>query len=288
MDTIPLMLLALHLLALGVATIIFLGMIVLQRRARAVQPMAPAGDTLLSTNPVRTRRPAVWLAIRSSNPKAVQAALGVSYPAPCPWTEGITGEHEFFIGPPVNGWIVVTGSGLPRPGHDVDRCFHFLIQLSRVLSHIQFFVADPVSHHHAWVQVENGAVKRAYAWTGETVWNQGTKSLAEMELNMKCFGYGEAAGTDAAATERNAAINVAKVPLLATRWSIAPMAIDGNLQSPADGIAGKSSFLCRIRLRRRGACRKVRRKEKGNPCHSALNWNSKSIPRSSRSRTARR
>lgn len=231
------MLFALHLLALGVVTIIFLGMIVMHRRARTMQLMAPAGGTLLSTNPKSTPRPAVWLAIRSSNPKAVQAALGVGYPVPCSWTEGITGEHEFFIGPPVNNWIIVTGSSLPQPGHDVDRCFHFLIQLSRVLGHVQFFMGDSVSHHHAWVRVENGTVKRAYAWTGETVWNQGARSLAEMELNMKCFGYGQAAGRDDAAT------NVGKVPSLATRWSIDPMAIDRNLQSPADGIAGKSSFL---------------------------------------------
>lgn len=235
------MLLALHLLALGVVTIIFLGMIVLHRRARAAQQRAQTDDGWFSSNPEHRLLPAVWLAVRSSNPKAVQVALGVNYPAPCSWTEGIAGEHEFFIGAPVKGWIIVTGSGLPQPDHDVDRCFHFLVRLSRVLGQVQFFLADPVLHHHAWAHVENGTVTRAYAWAGGTVWNQGVKSLAEIELNMKCFGYGEDAGMDGTTTENGAAANAGKVPFLAARWSMNPLAVGENWQDAADGIAGKSS-----------------------------------------------
>jgi hypothetical protein len=93
-------------------------------------------------------------------------------------------------------------------------------------------------HHHAWVRVENGVVKRAHAWTGETVWNQGAKSLAEIELNMKCFGYGEDAGIEAAA-------NVRKVSSLAARWSFDPAAVDETLQNSTNGIAGKASRFCR-------------------------------------------
>ena len=61
-------------------------------------------------------RPASWLAIRSQNPQAVRDALGLDHFTPCPWVEGLTGGHGFFIGAPVNGWIIVTGSGLPDPG----------------------------------------------------------------------------------------------------------------------------------------------------------------------------
>ncbi len=237
------MLLALHMLALGVVTIIFVGMIVLNRRARLVQQTAQSGNNLISDGPNPTPYPVMWLAIRSSNPRAVQTALGVGCSTPCSWKEGITGEHEFFIGPPVSNWIIVTGSGLPHPGHDVDRCFHFLVRLSRALDHVQFFVADPVLRHHAWVRVEKGSVKRAYAWMGRTVWAQGAKSLAEMELNMKCFDYDVDPEMNEA-TEDIAAVNVRKISSLAARWSVDPMAWDGNLQDIADGIAGKSSFFC--------------------------------------------
>ncbi len=83
-------------------------------------------------------------------------------------------------------------------------------------------MADPVLHHHAWARVENGVVTRAYAWVNETVWNQGAKTLAEIELNMKCFGYGEDAGMDDATMEEYAAANVGKMPSLAARWSFDP------------------------------------------------------------------
>jgi hypothetical protein len=237
------MLFALHLLALGVGTVMFLGMIILHRRARALPQTAQAGGILFSANSRFAHHPAVWLVIRSSNPQAVQAAFGLGYPTPCTWAEGIAGEHEFFIGSPVNDWILVTGSGLPHPGNDVDRCFHFLIRLSRVVGQVQFFMADPVLHHHAWARVENGVVTRAYAWVNETVWNQGVKSIAEIELNMKCFSYGEDTGMDDATMEEYAAANVEQIPSLSARWSFDPSVTGGNWQSPADGIAGKSSRL---------------------------------------------
>jgi hypothetical protein len=235
------MLLALHLLALGVGMIIFVGMIVLHRRTRAMQARAQADGGSFSLGTELNHRPALWLALRSSNPKAVQAALGLGYPKPCPWTEGMTGKHEFFISPPVNDWIIVTGSGLPHPGHDVDHCFHLLVRLSRELGHVQFFMVDPVLYHHAWIRVENGIVARAYAWVNETIWNQGQKSLAEIELNVQSPGYGENAGTDG----WTAAANAEKVPALAARWSLDPAAIDGNCQVPATGMVGKSLGFCR-------------------------------------------
>lgn len=243
-DTVPLMLLALHLLALGVVAVIFLGMIILHRRARLLQRTGQTANGLPLREAEFTLRPAIWLAIRSSHPKAVQTALGLGRPTPCSWREGLTGEHDFFIGSPVNNWIIVTGANLPPPDHDVDRCFHVLIHLSRLLGHVQFFAADTISGHHAWVRAENGSIKRAYAWAGKTIWNQGAKSVAEMELDMKCFGYGEETRMGHGAGE-HAAANVKKVPSLAMRWSVDPLAVDEHLPNHADGVAGQSSLFCR-------------------------------------------
>ena len=235
------MLLALHMLALGVITVIFLGMIVLHRRARATQYPAQLAASLTSSGQPSARGPAIWLAVHSSDTRAVQDALGMDDATPCPWVDGLSGGHEFFIGSPVNGWTIVTGSALPRPGHDVDRCFHFLVRLSRMLGHVQFFMADPVESHHAWVRGDNGLVRRAYAWAGETVWNQGARSLAETELNMKCFGYaGSFPAPDRIAARNHATLNTRNVPLLAARWSINPAAVDQVLHRCADGFAGRS------------------------------------------------
>lgn len=231
-----------HLLALGVAGAIFICMLVVRSRARrGAEPAAPRPIPLPAPEWPAASRPPLWLAIRADDPKSVQDALGLNQPIPCSWTEGMTGERKFFIGPPVNGWIIVTGSGLPNPSCDVDECFRFLAGTSRQLGQVQLFHADRVLHHHAWARAENGVVTRAYAWAGETIWNQGPKTDAEIELSMKCFAYGEDPNADSWAVVEWTAANVGKVPLLATCWSLDPARVNERARKQAEGIAGESS-----------------------------------------------
>ncbi|MGO8837705.1 MAG: hypothetical protein ACLQAH_06580 [Limisphaerales bacterium] len=237
-DAIRLMLLLLVGFVLGTGATMLAWMITVRRRKRATKSRVRTCPEYPSFKLAFAPRPATWLAVRSQNPQAVRAALGLEHFMPCPWVEGLTGGHGFFIGAPTNGWIIVTGSGLPDPGRDVDECFRFLTGLSRKLGQVQFFQAERVLHHHAWVRVENGVVKRAYAWAAETVWNQGNKTAAEVDLSMKCFGYDEHPAADSWAAAEWMAANVAKVPLLAARWSLDPARIDGRLHKHADGIAG--------------------------------------------------
>jgi len=182
-------------------------------------------------------RPAAWLAIRSRNLHAVQTALGLTNPKPCSWIEGIVREQKFFIAPPVNGWILVVGSGLPDASDDVDATFCFLLNLSRKLGHVQFFAANRVLGHHAWALVEAGRVVRAYAWAGQTLWNQGVKTRAELELGLKCHRYFEGPERPVFGQTDLIALNTEKVPLLAARWSLDPASIDERLLVRSQGIA---------------------------------------------------
>jgi hypothetical protein len=223
-DAETLMLLAAHFLALGVAVMVFLWVFFLHRRARAL------GQTLQQIQKFHplahgtAQRPATWLAVRSVEAERVRSALA--------------GSGKFFISPRVNGWVVVTGPDLPNPGEDVDACHLFLTALSRELGHVQYFHAEKFSNHHAWARMDDGCVTRAYAWAGETVWDQGAKTLAENRLGMKCFGYGEHLDAAFWTLTENAVANVEKVPLLASRWSIDPAVLHR-----AHGITGESSRL---------------------------------------------
>jgi hypothetical protein len=232
------MLLATHFLALGVAVMVFLWIKFLHRRAQKSEIIAAQIPKLISPAPVFPQRPTTWLAIRSVSPQAVQAALGLGRSTPCSWSEGLMGGHEFFISPRVNGWVIVTGLALPSPDDDVDACFLFLTALSRKLGHVQYFHAEKFTHHHAWARVDDGCVTRAYAWAGETVWNQGTKTLPESRIGLKCFNYG-----DSGATREIAEMNFEKVGALAARWSVDPAAIDEHLLDQAGGTAGELSQL---------------------------------------------
>src|SRR5579859_7436071 len=164
-------------------------------------------------------RPNCWLVIKNRNWRTVQSALGLHHTKPCSWSEGLTGDEQLFIAPPVNGWTLVTGSRLPEPNEDVDACFRFLLELSRKLGQVQLFCASRVLHYHAWIRVERGRVIRAYAWAGRTLWNQGARTVAEKELDLKCFEYTETVPRMPFGQLDVISTNVDKVPLLADRWS---------------------------------------------------------------------
>jgi hypothetical protein len=187
--------------------------------------------------------PSRWLAIRSGNPQLVQAALGLNNPVPCSWEEGLTAAHEqkLFISPAIRGWVLVIGSHLPEPGDDVDKCFRFLMDLSRKLGHVQFFSLNRAVNHHAWIKTEFGAVHRAYAWAGKTLWNQGPLSRAEIDLGLKCHGYDEGEERLDFGRPDPAALNTERLPLLASRWSLDPTSIDVRMLRESQGIAGQLS-----------------------------------------------
>jgi hypothetical protein len=194
--------------------------------------------TIVPFNPLQVRRPARWLAIRSRDTQAVQAALRLNNPQPCSWAEGLLSARPLFIAPPINGWTLVFGAGLPIPDEDVDACYRFLRELSRQVGPVQFFQADQLLQHHAWVQVESGRILRGYAWAGTTLWNQGVKTPAEIALGMNCFGYGENPGRDDWVVADHIVANVEKVFQLARRWSLDPAEIDLRSVVHQRGVAG--------------------------------------------------
>jgi hypothetical protein len=187
--------------------------------------------------------PTRWLAIRSGNPYVVQAALGLHKPTPCSWEEGVSAaqERKLFISPPINGWILVLGSKLPDPSDDVDACFRFLSALSRKVGQVQFFSANRVVNHHAWVHMQGGRVVRGYAWAGKTIWNQGAKTTAETELGLRCFEYAQAPEATAYLQRDPLGQNTDRVSMLARRWSIDPAAVDVRRLRESPGITGELS-----------------------------------------------
>jgi hypothetical protein len=231
-------------MALGVGMICFLLVVHFMRTGKLANR-----NVLHGRESFRDRRtfgpiflPGRWLAIRSTQLQAVQSALRLHKPRPCSWEEGLTVSHDvkLFISPPIAGWTLVMGTSLPDPADDVDRCFHFLLDLSRKLGHVQFFSLNRVLNHHAWVQAEQGQILRAYAWAGRTLWNQGRPTRAELELGMTILDYGEQPATAVAYADPGGS-NTDRVPLLAARWSFDPAAIDVRRLKESHGIAGELS-----------------------------------------------
>jgi hypothetical protein len=238
-DFIALMMLAMQGVAIVIGFVILGWMFAVHRRARREQKSFAEAFSFFPLKADPPPRPACWLAVRSVSPEAVKVALGLNRAAPCSWVEGLAGSHEFFISPRVHGgWVVVTGLGLPNPSDDVDATFLFLTALSRKLGHVQFFYAEKFSRHHGWARLDDGCVTRGYAWTGETVWNQGNQTLPETETGLKTFDYGECT-----ATILDAETNFEKVPQLAARWSLDPAEVKLDSTRQSIGLAGESAFI---------------------------------------------
>ena len=187
--------------------------------------------------------PKRWVAIRSTNQQAVREAFRLHNARTCTWEEGLAeaSQRKLFISPPVGSWILVMGTCLPDPHEDVDHAFRFILELSQKLGHVQFFQADRVLYHHAWVRAEEGRILRAYAWAGETLWNQGPVSLAETELGLHCLDYGDLTGMDSFPPAPFIQTNTDKVVALAANWSIDPLTIDQRALRLGQGLAGEVS-----------------------------------------------
>jgi hypothetical protein len=107
------------------------------------------------------------------------------------------------------------GCDLPDPADDVDDCFKFLSGLSRKLGEVQFFSRNRAVGHHGWARLENGKVVRAYAWAGETLWNQGALTEAERNLKLRCLTYTESSEVLGLAEREVLALNTERVVRLA-------------------------------------------------------------------------
>ncbi|MEW6158180.1 MAG: hypothetical protein AB1813_12150 [Verrucomicrobiota bacterium] len=215
---------------------------VLKRRRLARAAKEASANALVVTRyqPTIFDFPCRWLAIKSTNLSAVQSALGLHNPKPCSWCDGLSSleDHKLFLSPPVQGWILAIGNGLPDPGEDIDDCYRLIVKLSRELGQVQFFSTNRIVNYHGWVRAERGRIVRAYAWAGETLWNQGTPTAAETDLGMRCFDYGERAEILSINQVDSNLSNSEKVSALAARWSIDPTTLDETVFSSGQGIAG--------------------------------------------------
>lgn len=214
-----------------------------RERTAGYSNFANSGRTLRKPpggfRPLFYELPRQWVAVRTPSVAAVQEALRLQNAARGSWQDTLAGagDRAVFLTPSIMGWVLIVGPGVPDPADDIDECYHFLVQLSRALGQVQLFSSHAALGHHAWAKLNGGEIERAYAWAGETLWNQGPLSRTEQELGMICFDY-NSQPNGPGPTPECAVINAEKLALLAGRWSINPTGIDERV---GGGIIGESA-----------------------------------------------
>ncbi len=232
------LLLMLEGVAIVIGLLILGWMITANRRARQERHLFAEAFSFLPFKPETPPRPACWLAVRSVSTEAVKTALGVNRATPCSWLRGWPAAMSS------SSARACTAAGSSSPAWACPARattwtppFCSSPRLSRKLGHVQFFYAEKFSRHHGWARLDDGCVTRAYAWTGETVWNQGALTLPELEVRLKTFPYG-----DQTATFLDAETNFERVPLLAARWSLDPAEVKLDSPRQSIGLAGESAL----------------------------------------------
>ena len=146
-----------------------------------------------------------WLAIKSDHSRAVLHALGLQEPRPANWASGIeaayshgepgSAESLVFVSPPIEGWVLAVGSGLPVPDQrdpktqgagEVDSRFDVLFAaLAKQFSEVQFFSSYRVVGLAAWARARAGRIERIFCFAdGEVYANTGPQAAEEKTLRL--------------------------------------------------------------------------------------------------------
>ncbi|MEM8627770.1 MAG: hypothetical protein AAGF32_07510, partial [Pseudomonadota bacterium] len=148
-----------------------------------------------------------WLAVPNATTQDVAEALGLQATQHANWYTGLDtvydaelDEHYVYVAPPVGGQVFVVGRALPHPvgPRFVDQCRPLLLGLSTRFGAVSYLVSHRELALYGWARIENGRVVRAFAWGDEgVIWNAGSVTQAELDLNLTVLSGGHGAQTDA-------------------------------------------------------------------------------------------
>ena len=161
-----------------------------------------------------------WLAIKSTDVKAVAKALGAALTKPSPWKDGIRAMYEengAFLSEPVGGWILVADRGLMSVSDTwhLDKSRSALMKLSATLgTAVQLFASYRVVDLSVWMLADRGKTLRAFVYVGGgdgLLVNEGKPTKIEADIDI---------------SEDVVDVNEDTVMKVAGGWSLDPTALD--------------------------------------------------------------
>jgi len=176
------------------------------------------------------------LAIRGNAVPEVVARLRLRTVLPANWHAGPTAAAAagVFVSPPVDGWIFVAGADLAAADPECD-VLPMLAAASRGGT-AAWFCSAPDADEFGWALAQDGAIVRAYAYSGEpghVLW-RGELTAAERDLG--CFVDDPRDRSD---DDVKWWPDAGTVVALATAWSLAPTAVASRARAPGVGAVGR-------------------------------------------------
>jgi hypothetical protein len=189
----------------------------------------------------------MWFAVKTDNKNMLAEILKLKNISDCNWQVGIDMAYKgsVFITPPIDGWTLACGWGLPHGDskEGIDEVKNILKTLSKEFGEAQFFCTHRVTEYHCWIKATNGQVDRVYSYLGESGKNvaiEGQPTEFERTLNLANTFSDESKDDKYFEREDIVWADEELLMKVAEHWSIDPSKLDERKDiSPSLGLLGQ-------------------------------------------------
>ncbi|MBC6994084.1 hypothetical protein H9S92_13850 [Lewinella lacunae] len=140
------------------------------------------------TKPIKFGHKCIWAAVKTEDTNSLLKALRLEKQRKANWVEGKLQARngEIFVLPPIEGWILILGWGLPEPGYmeGRERAQRFLNGLSQKFGEAQMFGNFRGSGSAFWMKSVDGNTERLYYIGDGNSFIEGEPTSVEMKWDL--------------------------------------------------------------------------------------------------------
>ncbi len=207
----------------------------------------PTVDKTVPDQPEGFGYKCVWFAVKTDNKNRLAEILQLTNISDCNWQVGVDKAYSgsVFITPPIDGWTLACGWGLPHGDskQGIQEVKSILQTLSKEFGEAQFFCTHRVTEYHCWIKAINGRINRVYSYLGESGENiavEGEPTKFETTLQLINTFSDEAKDENYFEREDLVCADEDLVMQVAEHWSIDPSKLDDRQDiEPGLGLLGQ-------------------------------------------------
>lgn len=193
------------------------------------------------TKPINFGHKCIWAAVSTENTELLLKVLDLAKIAESDWVNGMTKarDGEVFVLPPIEGWTLMTGWGLPTPdhAHGIVRSKELIDDLSENFGEAQLLGNFRGSGAAFWMRSINGETERLYSIGDGKAFIEGTPTEIEKQWDLIDPSSPEAAQEEY--WDRMVYPEAEHVLEVANNWSINPMELEQREDLAETGYVGR-------------------------------------------------
>ncbi len=194
-----------------------------------------------STKPINFGHKWVWVAVKTEDTDSLLIVLKLDKVKQANWVEGTIQANgaNVFVLPPIDGWILISGWGLPIPDHvkGIEYAKKLLNQLSQNFGEAQLFGNHRVSSTAFWMKSINGKTERLYCIADGNNFIEGKPTEVEKQWDLIDTNLEEAEKEEY--WDKMVYPDAEHVLEIAKNWSVNPMELEDKEHIGEFGYLGR-------------------------------------------------